>query len=638
MIFKNEKQLLKIIKYTPSVFILTISIITFFIQFIENNRTFEIEKEKIRTEFTTRNKETIKREVNELYNYIKREQTKTEKKLRESLKNAVDNAYTIANAIYQNNLDKDPVFIKKLIIDALRDIRFNQGRGYFFVYEKSGKNILLPHNPELEGKDFWKHQDAKGAYVIQDMVKLLNTNKESFYEWYWYNPTKPDKQRRKIGLVHDFTPFNWFIGTGEYIDEYEVEVKKNILEHIDNIKLHDDGYIFVIDYDLIYLSHIRKDYVGKHAITNNDTVQTKEVMQKLLYLAKAGEGFHSYVQNKKPGSEMPTKKVSFVKGLENWSWILGTGFYEDDMNKAIAQKKKDLDEKLRDYAFQILKVTVVLTIILLVLSVYFSKILQSKFVKYKKEIKEHIKENNRQQNIVAQKAKMAAMGEMIGNIAHQWRQPLSTISTSATGVKIQKEMDILDDKFLIESMTAINDSAQYLSTTIDDFRNFFKTNKEEVVFDIKDTINKALSLCSAHLHNLEVDIIKNVESAKITGYENEFIQVLINIITNAKDELAKKDANYKKLIFIDVEKKNNCLIIKIKDNAGGIPNKIKSRIFEPYFTTKHQSQGTGIGLFMCKEIIEKNMNGSLEEKNSNYLYKKGYYTGAVFEIKLPINS
>ncbi|WP_072681958.1 cache domain-containing protein [Arcobacter sp. LA11] len=637
MIFQNEKQLLKIIKYTPSIFILTISIITLTIQFAENNRTFEIEKEKIRTEFTTRNKNIIKQEIDEVYDFIKREQQSTQKELKESLKNAVNNAYAIANTIYQNNQDKDPVFIKKLIVDALRNIRFNKNRGYFFIYENTGKNILLPHNPELEGNDFWKHQDSKGAYVIQDMVSLLKKKDEAFYQWHWYNPTNPDKQKTKIGLVRNFKPFEWFIGTGEYIEEYEVEIKEKILDFVKNVNLNEDGYIFIIDYDLIYLSHIRKDYIGKHAITNNDAVGTKEVIDKLLQIAKNGEGYYSYVQNRKPGSEQPTKKVSYVKGLDNWSWIIGTGFYEDDMNMAIIQKRKDLDEKFKEYVYQILKVTILITIILLLLSIYFSRILQNKFIKYKKEIKEHINKNTKQQNIMAQKTKMAAMGEMIGNIAHQWRQPLSTITTTATGLKIQKEMNILEDSFLIEGLSGINDSAQYLSKTIDDFRNFFKTNKNEVEFSIKDTICRAISLCSAQLYNLEIDIVKDIKDIKITNFENEFIQVIINILTNAKDELTKKNKDFKKIIFIKVKKVKGFVSIEIKDNAGGIPKNLKNRVFEPYFTTKHKSQGTGIGLYMCKEIIEKNMKGSLEVENCKYEHDNTYFIGACFKIKLPLN-
>ena len=635
MIFQNEKQLLKIIKYTPSIFILTITIITLAIQFIENNRTFEIEKEKIRNEFTTRNKTIIKQKIDEVHNYIVRKQKKTEEELKKSLSNAVNNAYLIAKTIYENNLDQDPILIKKLIVDALRNIRFNKDRGYFFIYEKSGKNILLPHSPELEGKNFWEHKDSKGSYVIQDMVKLLDKKEKSFYEWYWYNPIKPDIQKRKIGLVRNFEPFNWFIGTGEYIEDYEIEIKKNILNYIENVKLSNNGYIFVINYDLIYLSHIRVDYVGEHAVINNDTIGNAEVMNTLLKIAKNGEGYHSYIQKRKPGSNLPTKKVSYVKGLDNWSWIIGTGFYEDDMDMAILQKREELDRKFEEYVYQSIKVTATLTIILLFLSIYFSKVLQKKFLKYKKEINAHIHENTKQQEIMAQKTKMAAMGEMIGNIAHQWRQPLSTITTTATGLKLQKEMNILEDAFLVEGLTGINNSAQYLSKTIDDFRNFFKTNKNNTSFNIAEVIDKSLSLCNSELHNLDIEIIKNIKDINITNYENEFIQVIINIIINAKDALRKKDKDFKKMIFIEVEAFDKFVKIKIKDNAGGVPKAIKNKVFEPYFTTKHQSQGTGIGLYMCKEIIEKNMGGSLEVENYTYTYNNTKFSGACFEIILP---
>ncbi|QKJ22620.1 cache domain-containing protein [Poseidonibacter lekithochrous] len=637
MIFQNEKQLLQIIKYTPSIFVLTISIIILTIQFVENNRTFEIEKEKIRTEFNIRNKNRIKQETNEIYNFIKKEQQSTKKELKESLTSAVDNAYAIANTIYQNNLDKDPVFIKKLIVDALRNIRFNKNRGYFFIYENTGENILLPHNPEREGENFWNHQDSKGAYVIQDMVNLLKNTEESFYQWYWFNPTKPDKQKTKIGLVRNFKPFNWFIGTGEYIEEYEVETKEKILDYIDNINSNRNDYIFIIDFDLIYISHIRKDYIGKNAIKINDTVETKKVINNLLKIAKKGEGYYTYIQNKKPGNDLPTKKVSYIKGLDSWSWMIGTGFYEDDMNTAIIQKRKELDKKFELYVYKSLEVTGLITIVLLILSIYFSRILQKKFIRYKSEIKAHIDKNTKQQNIMAQKTKMAAMGEMIGNIAHQWRQPLSTITATATGLKIQKEMNVLNDDFLIEGLSGINNTAQYLSKTIDDFRNFFKTNKKETDFTIEDVINKSLSLCRSELYNLDIKIIKNIGDITITNYENEFIQVLINIIRNAKDELTKKDQNSKKLIFIEVKEDNKYVKIMIKDNAGGIPKSLKNRIFEPYFTTKHQSQGTGVGLYMCKEIIEKNMGGFLEVENCEYKYIYESYIGACFEIRLPIN-
>ena len=636
MLFENEKKLLKIIKYAPTIFVLAITIFILTISFWENKQKFEEDKEKIKYEFTQKNKEIIKQRVYEVYDYIKREQEYTEQELRNSLKEAIENAYKIANNIYQNNLHKDTNEVKKLIVDALRDIRFNSGRGYYFIYENSGKNILLPHNQELEGKDFWEHQDAKGSYIIKDMTKLLSRSDESFYEWYWFNPTNPDKQRKKIGLVKNFEPFSWFIGTGEYLEDFEKEVQQRVLRNIREIRFGENGYIFVINYESIYLSHIRKNYIGKNAIKNNDAVEIKKVIEDLIEISKNGEGFYTYVQNKKPDNNLAIKKISFVKGLDNWSWMIGTGFYEDDMQKAINDKKNELNEKFTQYLVKTIIFTFVLILILMVVSIYFSKILQEKFKKYQYEITKHINEKTKQQNIIAQQSKMAAMGEMIGNIAHQWRQPLCSISISSTGLKLQKQMNILDDEFLIEGLDQINKSAQYLSTTIDDFRNFFKPNKNKGEFKIQDTITKVINLVDIQFKNNNIAIIRNSEDFTIKNYENELIQVIINLLNNSRDELIKKDSDYERVIFIDISKKDDFLILEIKDNAGGIPNDIIDRVFEPYFTTKYQSQGTGIGLYMSREIVYKSMDGEIHVSNCEFSYNNKMYKGALFEIKIPI--
>ena len=630
MVFENKKKLLRIIKYTPTIFVLTITIFVLTASFWDNKKKFEKDKEKIRLEYIQKNEELIKQRVYEVYDYIKREQEYTELELRKTLKEAIDTAYNISNTIYQNNLDKSKDEIKKLVIDALRNVRFNSGRGYYFIYENSGKNILLPHNKELEGKSFWNHQDAKGSYIIRDMTNLLSKNDEAFYEWYWYNPTNPDVQRKKIGLVKNLPQFDWFIGTGEYLEDFEKEVQERVLRNIREIRFGNNGYIFVINYDSIYLSHIRKEFIGQNAIKNNDTVEIKKVIEDLIEISKKGEGFYTYIQNKKPDNEQSIKKISFVKGLNNWSWMIGTGFYEDDMQRAINDKKEELNQEFRDYLFKTIIFTCILILFLMIISIYFSKILQEKFKKYQNE-------RTKQQNIIAQQAKMAAMGEMIGNIAHQWRQPLSSISTSATGMKLQKELNILEDKFLIEGLEQINNSVQYLSTTIDDFRNFYKPDKNKKEFRILETINKVINLVDLQFRSNGITIIKNGQDVKINSFENELIQVLINILNNARDELIKKDKDYEKLIFIDVLKNQKNLLVQIKDNAGGIPTDIITRIFEPYFTTKNQSQGTGIGLYMSREIISKSMNGEINTKNVTFEYEGKSYEGALFEIIIPID-
>lgn len=233
-----------------------------------------------------------------------------------------------------------------------------------------------------------------------------------------------------------------------------------------------------------------------------------------------------------------------------------------------------------------------------------------------------------------QQSKMAAMGEMIGNIAHQWRQPLSTISITATGAKLQKQMNCLPDEKLNSALTAINNTAQYLSRTIDDFRDFFNPSNSKVnEFNISDTFNKTFNLIKAQFISKNIEIIQNIEDFNLLSIENELIQVLINILNNARDVLITK-MNQRRLIFVNTKKNDSNIVIEIKDNAGGIPEDIMDRIFEPYFTTKHQSQGTGIGLYMSEEIIKTHLNGILSVQNAFYVHDEIEYTGAKFVISI----
>ncbi|NQY52249.1 MAG: GHKL domain-containing protein, partial [Campylobacteraceae bacterium] len=351
----------------------------------------------------------------------------------------------------------------------------------------------------------------------------------------------------------------------------------------------------------------------------------------IIDIASTSPDYISYII-KDEVNNIELNKTTYVKGFKYWNWAIGVGYYKEDLDLLIKNKKEKLNNKFNSYIANILIISFILTILLLLVSFYLSNILETKFIKYKKSIKKYIKDNNKQHEIMAQQAKMAAMGEMIGNIAHQWRQPLSSITTAASGIKLQKEYNLLTDEILLDSLDNISESAQYLSKTIDDFRDFYNTNKNLVDFSIKETIFKSLKLVKAGLKNKNIQIITEVEEVTFKGLQNEFIQVFLNIINNAKDELEKLPDDSKRYIFINVYKKDNKIYIKIKDNAKGIRKKIISRIFEPYFTTKHQSQGTGIGLYMSSEIVEKHMKGTLSVKNEEYIYEGISYKGAEFLI------
>jgi two-component system sporulation sensor kinase C len=243
------------------------------------------------------------------------------------------------------------------------------------------------------------------------------------------------------------------------------------------------------------------------------------------------------------------------------------------------------------------------------------------------------KQINLQEQLLIQQSKLASMGEMIANIAHQWRQPLSIISTSATGIKIQREMGILDDSSEIKSLDCINENAQYLSNTIDDFRDFFKKSKTKNLVNLNNLLEKTLKLILSRLKNKDINIIKNNINIEFETYEREMIQVFMNIINNSIDAFENK--YYDKFIFFETKKFENKIVIKIKDNAGGIDENILNRIFEPYFTTKESKQGTGIGLYMCNEIIVKHLHGKIIVSNESFEYKNQKYKGSQFTIELP---
>lgn len=248
-------------------------------------------------------------------------------------------------------------------------------------------------------------------------------------------------------------------------------------------------------------------------------------------------------------------------------------------------------------------------------------------------IKKEVEDNLKKDRLLSQQQKMVSMGQMIENIAHQWRQPLSLITTGVSGIKLKKQLNDLDDDFFYKTLDSILNTSKYLSNTIDDFRYFFKPQKEKENFYLEKCCRKTIDLMNPNFSNKDIQITYKIENIQVCGYETELIQVLINILNNSKDALEFLNEN-EKFIFIDIFREDNKAVIEIKDNAGGIEEEIIDKVFEPYFTTKHQTQGTGIGLFMCKEIINKHMNGQINIVNTSFEDKNKIYKGTLTRIIL----
>ncbi len=246
------------------------------------------------------------------------------------------------------------------------------------------------------------------------------------------------------------------------------------------------------------------------------------------------------------------------------------------------------------------------------------------------KVKKEVEASSRKDQIMLQSARQAQMGEMISMIAHQWRQPLSSISTVTGNMLVNLELDNFETEQFKEMLNSINDHSQFLSRTINDFRNFFKPNKSKQSIRMDSALEQTISIIGKSLSYKNIELKRDYQfETPLETYPNELTQVFLNIIKNAQDILLEKQIEYP-VITITGREEKDIQVIEIVDNAGGIPDDIMDKIFEPYFSTKGEKTGTGLGLYMSKLIIEKHCKGVLGADNVE--------SGARFTICLPQDS
>ena len=408
-------------------------------------------------------------------------------------------------------------------------------------------------------------------------------------------------KNKKIGISKDYAFGEILKAKYPHLNFVEVENMKDGFEQIQKGQISG----FIENLTTIGFA-IQKNYIGQIKI-----------------IAKLNETLEAGISSR---NDEPILNSIFQKALDS----IDSEKREEIYNKWVYvnyQKETNYDS-LNKLLF------IIIGFILIFILFYRQYLLKKMNEELNEKIKIEMKKNEEKTRISIQQSRMASMGEMLENIAHQWRQPLSTISVAASGIEIKKELNILNDEELSDSLRHIKNATQYLSNTIDDFRNFFVKDKIPSNINIRNTLNKTIDLISSTLAKEEITLIRNIQNINFTSYENELIQVLMNIFINAKDALANRKSE--KLIIVVIKQIEDNLVIKIKDNAGGVDSSIIDKIFEPYFTTKHQFNGTGIGLYMSKLIVEKHLIGEISVKNIDFIFNSKTYRGALFELVLPL--
>lgn len=244
------------------------------------------------------------------------------------------------------------------------------------------------------------------------------------------------------------------------------------------------------------------------------------------------------------------------------------------------------------------------------------------------KVEEETSKRLEQQNILVRNSRLAAMGEMMSAITHQWKQPLNAISVNVTSMEFYFKLDEVDKDEMLNHIKQINSSISFMNETVDDFKNYFNKNKTRSVFNIRKEVNRIYNMIKPQLLKENIEFIMDIDDdIKGYGVASEFKHIILNLLSNAKDSIIQNNTRYREISIIAEKTNNSMILLKVQDTGGGIPEDIINDIFDDYFTTKGKG-GTGIGLSMTKLIVEEEMNGTISVCNNK--------DGALFSLNIPM--
>ncbi|RXJ82006.1 cache domain-containing protein [Arcobacter sp. F2176] len=561
-----------------------------------------------------------------------------------------------------DSLDTINEEIKNKILNSLLNFDVDDSY-YIFVIDLFNKNggenygrvLLHQSTPSLQGQ--FLSTNIKDERLKQYRFRYLEVIKNYGEGFITYDYTKPESKEifKKLSFLYLQKDWNWIIGTGFYFDdldfkteEFKSSIEKKIKRSVNTAIIVGILLIIFISIAIYFitskLNKIINDYSNDLNKSNESLRKQKDVFKTLFDKSTDGIIIYSedgyiincndsvvrmldyedkfFITNKKLQDISPKKQnendtsalkeklfqiVSFNNQTYNFEWVFLSKngrklFCEIRTTRLILDDNNIVHAIIRD-------------------------------ITYKKELEE---KNKRQQVMLAEESKKSALGEMLTMIAHQWRQPLNNINLLIHFVRDTFDTGKFSKEEIKEITLDMKRQIEYLSNTINDFTNFTNPKKETTLFCVKDAIERTYNLAIAQFEKNGIKVFIESEEIEVYGIENEFMQIILNIINNAKDALIENN-NKEKFLFINAKKIDNKLVLTIKDTAGGISNKVISRIFDPYFTTKHKNNGTGIGLYMCNQIIKQYKNGVIKASNENFNYNNKDYKGAMFTLKLDLD-
>lgn len=389
----DNKQLINLIRYAPVAVVFVFALAVNLIAIQDSREQAAQSIQNLREELTAQRKDAIRSEVHQLNTQLLLKKSNVESQLRSIAKERVYEAYGIANHIYLQNIGKSKAEISRLIVEALRPLRFFDGRGYFFIIADDGMKILNAGNPDLEGKNGWNLKGQDGRYVARDMLAITRKTGEGFMRWQFKKPeTSASKEFEKIGFLKKFEPLNWTIGTGEYLIDYESDVKSALLKRLSEYEYGENGYFFVLDNEGTLLAQHANDFLGL------DFIIGKKINDKLIKQINAkvdqGGGFVRYAKPLTLSGNTILDQVSYVKRLKGWDWIVGTGFSAQAFEKYLSIKEAQFDEFNHQSLMRLIYLTIVSMVLLTISTLIVSNLIAKRFEMFQQQIKDDFDELN----------------------------------------------------------------------------------------------------------------------------------------------------------------------------------------------------------------------------------------------------
>jgi len=629
---------------------------------------------EMKARYIAEQKRLIKTEVDQVMAIIDYHNSQRESLLRKKLQSRVRGIHRVITEVYERH--KDSVTkerLQKMIKDVIRSSVYNKGRGYYFALSLDSDVVVQPGFESYEGKSADNGDELyyKAAKGIVDVASELGEGSHK-YSWKRFGDKK---YQDKLSYVQVFEPYGWIIGTGEYLDDFDRESRKLLVKQIDTIRFGKNGYIYIFRYDGVCLSHYKESYVGQNRWDYTDSRGFK-LIQAIIGAAKDNsEGSYlEYIGSIKPETQLPSRKLGYIRGVPDWKWAVGSGVYLDDLELEVAAMRRDLIDEVK---LQVVVTCLALLFFMLIsygvakrlaanvqrdfdrFSAFFHDALDNtvnlepnkftlcefemlalaanRMIEHKRNIEETLRHNQ----------KMDTIGKLAGGIAHDFNNALGGVKGSVSLLKLLLKKDNVDLDQVSSVVDLVDGASNSAASIVNQLLTLSQKHELELApVDMNDVVRRTIQLCRSSFDK-KIDIVvkylptRAVVDADAMQLEQVFLNMCINA-SHAMTVMRDDRDSYGGTLTVEVDEfvpedelqendgavpGQEYYVCRIKDTGVGIDKKILDKIFDPFFTTKDKADGTGLGLSMVYRIVQ--LHGGV----CNVFSKVGY--GSTFNIFIP---